>query len=665
MRYIRVVDRGEIRYNTDVSGKQRRFSQRRPHCARTGRAVAGKTRRVALLIVIVLVLSMTVLGIGLSVDLESGPPEGPGNDAEARDAGRVLEVGAPRSVLGADARDDSGEPAVPALVRERVPDGDALPGFWRSGEPEAVVSALMEEMSDEERVAQVFLLGWQGVQPSDRIMDWIAERGLGGVKVFGWNADDLAVLNDSIRSMQAAALAGEHAVPLFTATDQEGGWIRHVRGSTSMTPGNMAIGATGMPDDAYRSGYFIGRELRALGINMNFAPTVDVYSNFDAHVIGSRAFSDDPLQTAVLGNAFYRGLEHNRVIATAKHFPGHGNASEDSHGVLPILDETIEDLRERDLVPYEYLIREGVPAVMSGHLSFPEIIEPGVPASLSRYFNTTLLREELGFDGLMITDDLQMSGARVYERRRGISFGRLALKALEAGADMVMLSQTPTLNGEVWRTVFNEYRNNDEFRAEIDASVRRILRTKLQYLRDADRVTLQPRDEHLAVRIPDQSGREFFFDHAARSVSVIKDDALPLSSERSNEVLLVGGNGWFLSEGRARLPDADTVRLSSSFYGVSAADRDAIRNRARNYDVIVFLLTSPATQELLELLREHEGTVVALSTLTPAYLAEHKWVDAAVAVYGIGRESFETGFATLLGEIEPSGRVPFSLPSGW
>ena len=600
-----------------------------------------------------MLLSLTVLGIGLSVDLESATAESSGNDGDHSAAPKAAPKAAP------------GSPAVPALVRERGSDGDALPGFWRSDEVSAVVSELMGAMSDEERVAQVFLLGWQGVEPSDRIMDWITQRGLGGVKIFGWNAENLTVLNESIRSMQAGALATEHAVPLFTATDQEGGWIRHVRGTTSMTPGNMAIGATGLPDDAYRSGYHIGRELRALGINMNFAPTVDVYTNFEAHVIGSRAFSDDPLQTAILGNAFYRGLEHNRVIATAKHFPGHGNASEDSHGVLPVLDETIEDLRDRDLVPYEYLIREGIPAVMSGHLSFPEIIEPGLPASLSRYFNTTLLREEFGFEGLMITDDLQMSGARVYERRRGLSFGRLALEALKAGADMVMLSQTPALNGEVWQTVFGEYRNNDEFRAEVDTSVERILRTKLDYLRDAQRVTLQPHDDQLALQIPNQPGQEFFFDHAARSVSVIKDDALPLSSDRAADVLLVGGNRWFLSEGRSRLPGADTLRLRSSFYDVSAADRSAIERARSNYDVIVFLLTSPATQELLELLRRHDGSVIVLSTLTPAYLAEHKWVDAAVAVYGIGRKSFETGFATLLGEIKPSGRVPFRLPTGW
>ncbi len=562
-------------------------------------------------------------------------------------------------------------PSLPAQVTRRLGDQEsgersaqALPAFWQPGSATDVVSALMEAMTDEERVAQVFLLGWQGVEPSRRIMDWISQRGLGGVKVFGWNADDLAVLTDSIRTMQDAALTAAHAVPLFTATDQEGGWVRHVRGSTSRTPGNMAIGATGRPDDAYHSGYYIGRELRALGINMNFAPTVDVYTNPEAHVIGSRAFSDDPIQTAILGNAFFRGLEQNRVIATAKHFPGHGNASGDSHGILPVLDDDLESLRERELVPFEYLIRESVPAVMSGHLSFPNIIEPYLPASLSRFFNVTLLREELGFQGLMITDDLQMVGARSYERRSNLSFGELTLEALKSGADMVMLSETPALNGEVWRTVYSEYRDNPEFRERLDSSIRRILRTKLEYLRDEYRVTLQPHSYELAWRIPDRLGREFFFDHAARSVTMLREGSLPLEADAGSRMLLVGGNRSFLREGLTHYPGADTLRLRSAFHDVAASDRQAIRNTASRYDVIVFCLTSPATGELLELLREHDGTVIVLSTLTPAYIADHDWIDAAVAVYGIAQESFKAGFAALRGELEPKGTLPFAFSLG-
>ncbi len=664
----------KVGYTARVS-MRKLASDHRNLCTGIWRAAIATGPRVTIVsLTVAAVLTSVVVLVGMSIDGASEPAPAESQRAAELNTSQARQPIEVSEGLGGRAGVTHVLPTGPSLpeqVTRRLGDYDgrersaqALPAFWQPGSEAEVISALMEAMTDEERVAQVFLLGWQGVEPSRRIMDWISQRGLGGVKVFGWNADDLAVLTDSIRTMQDAALTGEHAVPLFTATDQEGGWVRHVRGNTSRTPGNMAIGATGRAEDAYYSAYYIGRELRTLGINMNFAPTVDVYTNPEAHVIGSRAFSDDPIQTAILGNAFFRGLEHNRVIATAKHFPGHGNASGDSHGILPVLEEDLDSLRERELVPFEYLIRESVPAVMSGHLSFPNIIEPHLPSSLSRFFNITLLREELGFQGLMITDDLQMVGARSYEWRNNLSFGELALAALKSGADMVMLSETPPLNGEVWRTVYSEYRDNPEFREQLDSSIRRILRTKLEYLSDEYRVTLQPHAHELIRRIPDHVGREFFFDHAARSVTMLQEGSLPLEADAGSRMLLVGGNRSFLNEGQAHYPGADTLRLRSGFHDVAASDRQAIRDRMSRYEVIVFCLTSPATGELLELLRGHEGTVVVLSTLTPAYLADHDWIDAAVAVYGIAQESFQAGFAALRGELEPKGTLPFAFSIG-
>ncbi|MCK4517042.1 MAG: glycoside hydrolase family 3 protein, partial [Spirochaetaceae bacterium] len=245
-------------------------------------------------------------------------------------------------------------------------------------------------MPDEDIIGQTFMVGWVGQAPSPEVIEWIVERNLGGVKIFGWNGADLVALAGAIGTMQE--LAGNHrfSIPLLTATDQEGGWVRHIKGnddlSTTITPGNMAIGATDLPYDAYRSAYYIGLELRALGVNMNFAPTVDVYVNPDAHVIGPRAFSNDPVLTGLLGVAYFHGLEETRVISTAKHFPGHGNASGDSHGMLPVIEDSFDVLWERDLLPYRFLVSEGLPAVLSGHLSFPNVTGDGRPASLSPYF---------------------------------------------------------------------------------------------------------------------------------------------------------------------------------------------------------------------------------------------------------------------------------------
>ena len=174
--------------------------------------------------------------------------------------------------------------------------------------PEILAQKLLDTMNDEEMLAQTFMLAWRDTDtgPSSLILEWIQRRRIGSVKVFGWNTTDIQQLARNIGIFQRlAAQSGE--IPLFVATDQEGGLVRHVRDETSKTPGAMAIGASGFPEDAYRSGFFIGRELSALGINMNFAPTVDLFTNHDSKLIGPRSFGDDPVKAGIMAAAFARG----------------------------------------------------------------------------------------------------------------------------------------------------------------------------------------------------------------------------------------------------------------------------------------------------------------------------------------------------------------------
>ncbi|MFW6313164.1 MAG: glycoside hydrolase family 3 protein, partial [Spirochaetota bacterium] len=368
--------------------------------------------------------------------------------------------------------------------------------FWDET-PDAILrEQLLEAMTPEELIAQTLMVGWLGEPPSEEVLRWIDTSNLGGVKIFGWNGGNLARLARTLGAMQERSLAHRLEIPLITATDQEGGWVRHVKGggelTTSITPGNMAIGASTLPYDAYQSAYYIGMELRALGINMNFAPTIDVYVNPEAHVIGPRAFSGDPVQSGLLGAAFYHGLEDARVIATAKHFPGHGNAADDSHGVLPVLSETYDDLLTRDLVPFRFLINEGVPAILSGHLNFPNISNDGRPASLSPLFKQEILRGRLGFRGLIITDDLYMGGAWEYGEERNWGIEEIVVEALRVGNDMVMLSKTPPPGGQLWTRLLEEYDTDAAFRSQIRTAASNVLQLKLDYIKPADRVPLIP-----------------------------------------------------------------------------------------------------------------------------------------------------------------------------
>ena len=548
------------------------------------------------------------------------------------------------------------------FVLRLSPPAAAEPSFWDETDDEMLVETLLGRMSQEEKLAQLLLIGWPTAEPTPELLRWIRERNLGGVKVFGWNGGNVFTLASAVTEMQEAARVGPHQIPLFTATDQEGGWVRHVKGATTITPGNMAIGASGLPYDSYKSAYYIARELRTLGINMNFAPTVDVYTNPEAHVIGPRAFSDNAAQVALLGLAYFHGMEENRVIATAKHFPGHGNASGDSHGVLPVLSETEADLWDHDLVPYRLLIRENLPAILSGHLSFPNIIDPDTPASLSHHFKTEMLRNRMGFRGIVITDDLYMHGALRYAQAHNLSFAELCVEAVRAGNDMIMLSRTPGFNGEVWQALMAAYSSEPSFRRRVEESVRRILRVKIRYLKPENRVPLAPDPAKVAQMLPDPDGRTYFLEQAARSVTLIADGAIPFQPAPSERVLLAGADGDFLREGRRRYPDADTLRLQTrDFRSVSNRDLERLRAAGRSYDAIIFCLSGPETLSLLVSLENAAAEVLVFSILTPVYLSEVPWVESAIAVYGWGVESFQAGFSVLSGDFDADGSLPVQL----
>jgi len=181
-----------------------------------------------------------------------------------------------------------------------------LPDFYDSVPAVELAGRITEAMTDDELLSQTFMFGWAGQAPTDLLMNWITERSLGSIKIFGWNTEDSVELAKAVSLLQKKANGTRFRIPLFVATDQEGGWIRHVKGRTSETPGNLAIGASGYPIDAYYEGFYIGRELSALGINLNFAPTVDLYTNHESSIIGPRSFGQSPEAAGILARAFAR-----------------------------------------------------------------------------------------------------------------------------------------------------------------------------------------------------------------------------------------------------------------------------------------------------------------------------------------------------------------------
>ncbi len=295
-------------------------------------------------------------------------------------------------------------------------------------------------MTPAELAGQMVAAGFSGTVPSPGILDLIKNRGLGGVIFFSRNVTALDQLRRLSGQLREAASASSTGLPLLISVDQEGGTVARLTEAEGATvfPGNMLLGATGSPDLAYAAARATAAELRAVGVNWNYAPVVDVLNNPANPVISVRSYGEDPDLVARLGAAAVRGYQDGGVLATAKHFPGHGDTDKDSHLLLPTIPHSRQRLDQVELVPFRAAIAAGVGAIMTAHITFPALeARPGHPATLSRAVLTGLLREELGFRGLVVTDCMEM---QAITRHFGAAVA--AVEAVKAGADMVLVSHT-------------------------------------------------------------------------------------------------------------------------------------------------------------------------------------------------------------------------------
>ena len=529
--------------------------------------------------------------------------------------------------------------------------------FWTRMANDELAAKITDEMTDSELLSQTFMFGWAGAEPPELLYQWV-ERGLGSVKVFGWNTDDIYLVAKSITGLQTQAAEGRFQIPLFVATDQEGGWIRHVKGDTSITPGNMAIGAGGYPSDSWYTAYYISREIKTLGINMNFAPTVDLFTDHDSSIIGTRSFGDDPDKTGILGAAFVSGSEAAGVLATAKHFPGHGDTSLDSHGKLPVINIDFDTFKNRELTPYLYLIKENVPAVMSGHLSFPLIETSGAPASLSYYFLTDLLRNQLGYKGLIITDDMMMVGATVYAGTMSNAFKM----ALEAGNDIILSSTTAKLNEALWLKNLELMTTDSTFRERVKDAARRVIKAKLDYFKSGNAAPLYPDSDTIDSHIPDRDGEKFFLEQACRSVTVEKQGSLPLKADKAGRVLLMGSLTSFFKAGKQRYPDAGEFHYT---YETGPNETqwvlDNLPGVANGYDTVIICVSSENHVKIANYFKGSGKRVIVLCNMTPTLTEKLQWADSILLGYSWRCDySLKAMLGAVNGEFAPQGTKPYN-----
>lgn len=548
--------------------------------------------------------------------------------------------------------------------------------FWSDYPDTELSNAIVERMTDEELYAQTLMFGWAGAEPSALLYKWV-ERGLGSVKVFGWNTDNLQKVAISVSSLQDAAGAGRFAIPLFVATDQEGGSIRHIKGQTTITPGPMALGASAYPSDAWLTGYYIGREIKALGINMNFAPSIDLFTNRSSQIIGPRSLGDDSEKVAALGAAFAGGMAAAGVIPCPKHFPGHGDTAEDSHSFLPVINISKDTFTNRELFPFRVMSNASkqwrVSAMMSGHLSFPNVDGKGEPASLSHYFLTDLLRGQLGFDGIIVTDDLMMNGDTAYAG----SVSKAFRMAMEAGNDILIASTTAGLSSNLWTDNLRLMKTTPAFKDRVKDAARRIIKAKLAYFKGtasdkspaapryaadggySGTAPLHPDPDTISSYIPDKDGEAFFLSMACRSVTAVKGASL--AAEDAGRMLLAGSLPEFFQQGKAHYKNTGNYRFSFE-PGPNETQYmcDHIKENAAGYNTVICLVANAASRRIAQTLRGSGKKVIILSIMSPEYAIDMTWADTILLGYGWSGYTMTAMFSALAGEYEPKGELPYS-----
>lgn len=373
--------------------------------------------------------------------------------------------------------------AVPAPAPEAAPtaavpspESTPTPALTPVPEPDPFAEQLAA-MTVEEKVGQLLIGGFEGTEIGDQATRLVQEYQVGGLILYGRNiagAGQLVTLTNGLK-----ALNGD-GIPLFLSIDQEGGGVDRMPPEVRRTPGAYCVGQTGSVPAAQSYGDVLAAECAAFGLNLDFAPVLDVWSNPGNTVIGQRAFSADARTVAGLGPAAARRMMDQGIIPAVKHFPGHGDTAVDSHVGLPVVDKSLEELEKTELIPFRAAIQSAgtdgqVPAVMVAHILLTQL-DPERPASLSPAVVTGLLREELGFAGAVLTDDLTMGAVT-----QSYGLGEAAVLAVEAGCDILLVCHGPDSVPAV-RTALLEAAASGRITAErLDESVYRILRLKTEY----------------------------------------------------------------------------------------------------------------------------------------------------------------------------------------
>lgn len=533
--------------------------------------------------------------------------------------------------------------------------------------------SVLSVMTLEEKVGQVFCVQSYARYKSDdeevfvKNSELIRQGKVGGVMFSRGDVYEAAML--ATRYQRLAKL------PLLISADMERGVSMRIDRTTEF-PCAMAIAATRNPGNAFTVGEITAKEARALGIHQNYAPAVDLNNNPYNPIINTRAFSEDISLTATMSSAFINGTQKAGMIATAKHFPGHGDTDIDSHKDLPVLNFEKKRLQNVELKPFKYAIDGGVMSVMVGHLALPKINSGSftLPASLSPTITTEILKSELGFKGLTVTDGMGMRGVK-----KNFPAGEAAVKAFLAGNDVILLSPDSDI---AYNALLEAARSGAISEARLNESVRKLLVLKEWLSLNTRRI---PSLDSISATVGVKAHRAIAQEIADKSITLLsnKNRLLPLGEYQGKIVNLSIQNSASCEVGKPFHEELQKRFSNTLRYQLGA------QSNKMNYDLALFsaeradivVVSSYADtrawqgkfgldreqdkflKKLIDRLKKKGVPLVFVSFGTPYLVMGYREPDAYLCAYSAG-EASETAVAKLLkGEIEPSGKLPVTIPN--
>ncbi len=466
------------------------------------------------------------------------------------------------------------------------------------------VEALMATMTTEQKVGQLFLVAFSGPQVSPALKRMIERYHIGGVVLFAsaGNIQSVGQVVRLINNAQMLAKSSGAGIPLFVATDEEGGKVARLSRIAAWFPAQMALGATGSEVHARAMARAVAAELRALGVNMNLAPVLDVNDNPNNPVIGTRAFGSDPELVARLGEAMVDEYRAQGILAAVKHFPGHGSTDLDSHVALPVVSHTLQSLIATHALPFT---RARADAIMTAHVLYADL-DPNAPATLSPQVLQALLREQLGYEGLIVSDSLLM-GALTSRA----SLNEIVVRAFTAGVDVLAIGAdagyTRLDRRTAYQAVLDAVSADPALQRRLDDSVRRILTAKARY----GLLDHQPADPRQAAAVlADPAHRETADRIARDSITLVRDEGrlIPIPPEANVLLALPVAANDLGSRLRACHRQLTVTRMSQN---PTAREAKVLGRRAAHFDVTV-LATMDASQ--------HPGQAAVVKALNEAGL---------------------------------------------